>query len=88
MIFQLLITTRCRPTQYPIMELKELDADTELPELFLLSVPFRNRKYTGNKADHTNRTQPYTDCCVVCVILIRKRYGSGRTAIMNYRPAD
>lgn len=32
--FQLLITTRCHPTQYPIMELKELDADTELPELF------------------------------------------------------
>ncbi len=31
--FQLLITTRCRPTQYPIMELKKLDTATELPEL-------------------------------------------------------
>lgn len=37
--FQLLITTRCRPTQYPIMELKELDADTELPELFYRLCP-------------------------------------------------
>ena len=37
--FQLLITTRCRPTQYPIMELKELDADTELPELFYCLCP-------------------------------------------------
>ena len=37
--FQLLITTRCRPTQYPIMELKELDTDTELPELFYRLCP-------------------------------------------------
>ncbi len=37
--FQLLITTRCRPTQYPIMELKDLDADTELPELFYRLCP-------------------------------------------------
>lgn len=37
--FQLLITTRCHPTQYPIMELKELDADTELPELFYRLCP-------------------------------------------------
>ena len=37
--FQLLITTRCRPTQYPIMELKELDTDTELPELFYCLCP-------------------------------------------------
>lgn len=37
--FQLLITTRCRPTQYPIMELKALDADTELPELFYRLCP-------------------------------------------------
>ena len=37
--FQLLITSRCRPTQYPIMELKELDADTELPELFYRLCP-------------------------------------------------
>lgn len=37
--FQLLITTRCRPTQYPIMELKELDADTELPKLFYCLCP-------------------------------------------------
>ncbi|MBD5508274.1 MAG: ATP-binding protein [Lachnospiraceae bacterium] len=37
--FQLLITTRCRPTQYPIMELKELDTDTELPELFFRLCP-------------------------------------------------
>jgi len=37
--FQLLITTRCRPTQYPIMELKELDIDTELPELFYRLCP-------------------------------------------------
>ena len=37
--FQLLITTRCRPTPYPIMELKELDADTELPELFYRLCP-------------------------------------------------
>ncbi len=37
--FQLLITTRCRPTQYPIMELKELVADTELPELFYRLCP-------------------------------------------------
>lgn len=37
--FQLLITTRCHPTQYPIMELKELDADTELPELFYRPCP-------------------------------------------------
>ena len=37
--FQLLITTRCRPTQYPIMELKELDPDTELPELFYRLCP-------------------------------------------------
>lgn len=37
--FQLLITTRCYPTQYPIMELKELDADTELPELFFRLCP-------------------------------------------------
>lgn len=38
-VFQLLITTRCRPTQYPIMELKELDTDTELPELFFRLCP-------------------------------------------------
>ncbi len=37
--FQLLITTRCRPTQYPIMKLKELDADTELMELFYRLCP-------------------------------------------------
>ena len=37
--FQLLITTRCHPTQYPIMELKELDADTELPKLFYRLCP-------------------------------------------------
>ena len=37
--FQLLITTRCRPTQYPIMELKELDTDTELSELFFRLCP-------------------------------------------------
>lgn len=37
--FQLLITTRCCPTQYPIMELKELDIDTELPELFYRLCP-------------------------------------------------
>ncbi len=37
--FQLLITTRCRPTQYPIMELKELDTDTELSELFYRLCP-------------------------------------------------
>ena len=37
--FQLLITTRCHPMQYPIMELKELDADTELPELFYRLCP-------------------------------------------------
>lgn len=37
--FQLLITTRCHPTQYPIMELKELDTDTELPELFYRLCP-------------------------------------------------
>ena len=37
--FQLLITTRCLPTQYPIMELKELDTDTELPELFYRLCP-------------------------------------------------
>ncbi|MDE6712162.1 MAG: ATP-binding protein, partial [Lachnospiraceae bacterium] len=37
--FQLLITTRCRPAQYPIMELKELDTDTELPELFYRLCP-------------------------------------------------
>lgn len=39
MIFQLLITTRCHPMQYPIMELKELDTDTELPELFYRLCP-------------------------------------------------
>ena len=37
--FQLLITTRCCPTQYPIMELKKLDIDTELPELFYRLCP-------------------------------------------------
>lgn len=37
--FQLLITTRCCPTQYPIMELKELDTDTELLELFFHLCP-------------------------------------------------
>ena len=37
--FQLLITTRCRPTQSPIMELKELDTDSELPELFYRLCP-------------------------------------------------
>lgn len=37
--FQLLITTRCRSTQYTIMELKELDTDTELPELFFRLCP-------------------------------------------------
>jgi tetratricopeptide (TPR) repeat protein len=37
--FQLLITTRCRPMQYPIMELKELDTATELPELFYRLCP-------------------------------------------------
>ena len=79
--FQLLITTRCRPTQYPIMELKELDTDTELPELFYRLCPSAKKRCTGYKANHTNRTQPYADCCVVCFILIRKRYGSRRTAI-------
>ena len=37
--FQLLITTRCRPMQYPIMELKELDTATELPKLFYRLCP-------------------------------------------------
>ena len=34
-----MITTRCCPTQYPIMELKKLDIDTELPELFYRLCP-------------------------------------------------
>ena len=34
-----MITTRCHPMQYPIMELKELDTDTELPELFYRLCP-------------------------------------------------
>ena len=37
--FHLVVTTRCHPTQYPTMELKELDTDTELPELFYRLCP-------------------------------------------------
>ena len=47
--FQLLITTRCRPTQYPIMELKELDTDTELPELFYRLCPSAKKDALATK---------------------------------------
>ena len=47
--FQLLITTRCRPTQYPIMELKELDTDTELPELFYRLCPSAKKDTLATK---------------------------------------
>ena len=47
--FQLLITTRCRPTQYPIMELKELDTATELPELFYRLCPFAKEDTLATK---------------------------------------
>lgn len=47
--FQLLITTRCHPTQYPIMELKELDADTELPELFYRLCPSAKKDTLATK---------------------------------------
>lgn len=47
--FQLLITTRCHPTQYPVMKLKELDADTELPELFYCLCPSAKNKTEATK---------------------------------------
>ncbi len=47
--FQLLITTRCHPTQYPIMELKELDTDTELPELFYRLCPSAKKDTLATK---------------------------------------
>ena len=47
--FQLSITTRCRPTQYPIMELKELDTDTELPELFFRLCPSAKENIPATK---------------------------------------
>ena len=47
--FQLLITTRCRPTQYPIMKLKELDADTELMELFYRLCPSAKKDALATK---------------------------------------
>ena len=47
--FQLLITTRCRPTQYLIMELKQLDTDTELPELFYRLCPSAKKDALATK---------------------------------------
>ena len=47
--FQLLITTRCRPTQYLIMELEQLDTDTELPELFYRLCPSAKKDALATK---------------------------------------
>ena len=59
--FQLLITTRCRPTQYPIMELKELDADTELPELFYRLCPSAKKDTLATKQSiHTVHSHTLT----------------------------
>ncbi len=44
-----MITTRCRPTQYLIMELKELDTDTELPELFYRLCPSAKKDALATK---------------------------------------
>lgn len=32
-------------------------------------MPFRKKRYTDNKKDHTNRTQSYADRCAVCIVL-------------------
>lgn len=59
--FQLLITTRCCPTQSPIMELKELDADTELPELFYRLCPSAKEDApTTKKIIHTVHSHTLT----------------------------
>lgn len=59
--FQLLITTRCHPTQYPIMELKELDTDTELPELFYRLCPSAKKDTLATKQSiHTVHSHTLT----------------------------
>lgn len=37
--FQILITTRCKITSFPVLELKELDIEKELPDLFFQFCP-------------------------------------------------
>ncbi len=44
-----MITTRCRPTQYLIMELEQLDTDTELPELFYRLCPSAKKDALATK---------------------------------------
>ena len=61
MIFQLLITTRCHSMQYPIMELKELDTDTELPEPFYRLCPSaREDTLTTKQIIHTVHSHTLT----------------------------
>lgn len=75
--FQLLITTRCHPTQYPIMELKELDADIELPELFCRLCPFAKEDTSTTK----KIIQTVYSHTLTVVLSALSLSGSGRTAI-------